>query len=153
MSDSLFGFSSIAAFTCTLLIFMMIFYFTYKLHFKIKSTLKKPCIYSIVEVWVIFGLFFISTILSVISAFGWCEDDKKETRIKLLIFPLIVTFSCWIYLLVRFGMKRFKKAYTYEEYKNIENNYYCKEFINGYMRSFIMMVISASFIFHIQCFV
>jgi hypothetical protein len=149
MSDSLFGFSSIAAFICTAVLFMMMFFVTYQLHFKRVNLKSNSCISSIVEVWVIFGVFFISTILNVISAFGWCEDDQKQTRIKLLIFPLLVTFSCWIYLLYRFGPKFIRENTN----KELPTAYFCRDFINGNMRSFMGMVISASFIFHIQCFV
>lgn len=149
MSDSLFGFSSIAAFICTAVLFMYMFYVTYQLHFKIIRTNSKPCL-SIVEVWVIFGLFFISTILNLIAGFGWCEDDKKETRIKMLIFPILVTFSCWIYLLVRFGPKRFIMNNVAQP---LPEDYFCREIINGNMRTLMGMVIGASFIFHIQCFV
>ena len=149
MSTSLFGFSAIGAFICTLLLFIMMLYVMKELLSNYKKISGTSCI-STPEYWVIVSLICISTILNCISAFGWKDDDNKDTRVHLMIFPFVVTFSCWIYLIVRFGAKRKDQVTIANPLSEVHN---CRQFISGYMRSFLMMIISASFIFHIQCFI
>lgn len=123
MNDSLFGFSSIAAFICTILILILMCIITNK-----NSSQSVKCI-SFYQLQIILYSLSVSVIFNGISAFAYNDNTNQTTRKILIIFPFLITFLCWLYILM------------------------CKLHIQETIRMFLMMTICSSFLFHIQCFI